>query len=545
MLTRSWQGFKNPFGEESCEHELEVLQDQYHQFYYDRGRFNREALHPGTYLIVGRRGAGKTSLAKSFEFQSTLRNARIIDVDEPEVYDDIFKQIILRQAISSELPTAYASFLNGDTGASMDVPMSRIVKLWDYLLWLLVFSAYRYDDPQIDAACRSACPSAADSTPLSAAQTIASSLRTLLTRADSGGAALAELIEGWLASAEVRGARQRVLEIARRTPAIIAIDTMERYAKSDALMMQMTAALIQSASNFNIAYAPRGLHVKIFIAEEIFPHIKESAISNTTKFIRQPIHLHWRPKDLIHLICWRFHRYLDFYREVAGALPTLPSEVDWSDFGDVLNKLWYPFFGREIYNKTSGVREHSFPYILRHTQMRPRQLVVLCNEIARRAKQEALFPCFKELPIADVLAQSLRDLSDEVLNSYARIYPKVAEIVDALRTSPMMFSGSYLDRIAPTTAFAWPSGEYSPANFRRLVAELGIVGRVRQLDAASGIVAADFEYALKDRLPLRSTDTCVIHPMFYTKLQTLVDRPLVVYPFPDHPDFEAIQGRWE
>ena len=405
MLTRSWQGFKNPFGEESCEHELEVLQDQYHQFYYNRGRFNREALHPSTYLIVGRRGAGKTSLAKSFEFQSQLRNARIVNVDEPEVYDDIFKQVILRQTVDFDLPPAYNALVNSDFSTSLDIPMVRVVKLWDSLLWLLVFSAYRYDEPAIAEAYHIACPVLTDgAAPLSAAQTIATSLRTLLARSEVADQTLAELVGAWMAGDCFRKARQRVLEIAQRTPAIVAVDTMERYAKNDALMMQMTAALIQSASNFNITCATHGLHVKVFVAEEVFPHIKESAISNTTKFIRQPIHLHWRPKDLIHLICWRFHRYLDFYREVAGALPTLPGEVDWGNFSDVLNKLWYPFFGREVYNKTNGVREHSFPYILRHTQMRPRQLVVLCNELARRAKEQGLFPGFKELPIADVLA---------------------------------------------------------------------------------------------------------------------------------------------
>ena len=56
-------GFKLPFGAESCEHELEALQDRYQEYYYEQSRFNTEALDSDTYLIVGRRGSGKTSFA--------------------------------------------------------------------------------------------------------------------------------------------------------------------------------------------------------------------------------------------------------------------------------------------------------------------------------------------------------------------------------------------------------------------------------------------------------------------------------------------------
>jgi polynucleotide 5'-kinase involved in rRNA processing len=62
-------GFRFPFGEESCEHEFKVLQDEYKRFYYNQSRFNTEALEEDVYLIVGRRGSGKTSLTKYFGFQ--------------------------------------------------------------------------------------------------------------------------------------------------------------------------------------------------------------------------------------------------------------------------------------------------------------------------------------------------------------------------------------------------------------------------------------------------------------------------------------------
>lgn len=61
---------------------------------------------------------------------------------------------------------------------------------------------------------------------------------------------------------------------------------------------------------------------------------------------------------------------------------------------------------------------------------------------------------------------------------------------------------------------------------------------VRSWDQRTKIIEADFEYALEERLPLSSRSKCVIHPMFYSRLRTAMDEPVIVYPFPDHPAYE-------
>lgn len=505
--------FKYPFGEESCEHELEVLQDQYEKYYYNQGRFNTEVIDHDTYLIVGRRGSGKTSLAKYLEFQKVIENAQCIDVDEPEIYDETFREIV-----------SYSSYPD-------DILTNRIVKFWNYLIWQLIFDLYRNHDAVFETAV-----GFANRKP-SPARLIADTLKLIFDRLtkDTGGIVLDQL-EDILSSAIFTKARTRALAIAQESPVIVAIDTIERYDKEDARLMNIVAALIQSANGFNVEFARQGIHVKVFVAAEIFPHIKESIITNTTKFIRFPVYLHWRPKDLVHLICWRFYRYLENTNRLPQGIQS-DKDVEWTKFSDVHEKMWIPFFGSEITNMRN-LQERSFPYLLRHTQMRPRQLVVLCNEIAKRSMKNGTYPFFRQENIADVIKGTERELANEVINSYARIYPRVGEIVDALHTSPMMFKGNYLDQIAKTTQYAWPNGNYSLANFRKLVAELGIVGRVRSFNEKSRIVGADFEYSLTERLPLRSSDDCVIHPMFYSKFHTKREDHIIVYPFPNHPDFD-------
>ncbi|MCB0526485.1 MAG: hypothetical protein KDC86_18350 [Saprospiraceae bacterium] len=56
------------------------------------------------------------------------------------------------------------------------------------------------------------------------------------------------------------------------------------------------------------------------------------------------------------------------------------------------------------------------------------------------------------------------------------------------------------------------------------------------------IIQADFEFALRDRMFINEKDTCVIHPMYYSKLNINRNKPVnkCVYPFPQHPDFNIL-----
>ena len=498
-------GFKLPFGAESCEHEMAALQDHYKEYYYEQSRFNAEALDADTYLIVGRRGSGKTSLTKYFNFQERYKNAHSIDVDEPVIYNSIIQKI-----------SDHAYLLP-------DMAVNDVFKIWEYLIWSIIFYQFSDRDTVINQACFA---TGQKGKPLQFIRNVLSGL--LMKYVDEKGRVLDDLSDQ-LASAIFTKAKEKVLEFTHAEPIFIAIDTFERYDRENMAMMAVTAALIQCASTFNIAYSHRGIHIKAFVSAEIFPHIRETIITNPAKFIRHPLYMSWRPKDLIRLISWRFQRYLQARSDTVPA-----RDVDWDNFDNLLKKLWYPYFGETI-NNLHGIEEKSFPYILRHTQMRPRQLVILCNEIARATDKEGKFPVFKNIRIQQIVQQVEHELAAEVLNSYNLIYPRVSEIVTALTGAPMLFSGNYLDQVAKKTSDIWTTG-YSLYNFRRLVAELGIVGKVRSKSETTGIVEADFEYAMQDRLTLSHNDECVIHPMFYSKLQ-IERNGWIVYPFPDHEDY--------
>lgn len=499
----------NPFGEADCESEIKLLKQEYRDYFFYQTPFNGLALDPKVFLIVGRRGSGKTALSNFFSFQKQLRHSVAIDVDEPAAFEQMLGKIT---TLSSQ---------------SREVAIPKIAKIWNFIIWLIIFRELQDRDVRIRAACIFGDRTGKVS------NFIRHVLKALIKRFVETDVDLLDELEDILSDDRIKAGKAAVLELARKQPVIIAFDTLENYAINDDTIMRATAALIQCGSEFNKDYANKGVHLKIFAMAEVFPYLKEEIVLNTLKFVRNEIYLHWRPKDLMRLISWRFYHYL----KAVGQLSEESLNIDWDNHTDVREKMWQPYFGNSLRNSI-GLPELTFPFVLRHTQMRPRQLIVLCNTIAERAFQERSFPLFRPESIVKAVQKGENALAEEVFNSYSSVYPKVGRIVEALSGLPMIFKGNELDKRAPLTASEWAAGEYSPLAFRQLVAELGIVGRVRQINEKAGYVEADFEYSSESRLPLLVTDWCVIHPMFYQKLNVTINRPLRVYPFPDHEEFK-------
>jgi hypothetical protein len=498
---------KNPFGEVSCEQETEQLGRDYERWYFEHTPFNAACVDPQVYLVVGRRGCGKTSLSRYFSFQDRIRDCRCIDVDEPTIYEDVFARLLAGRHLGT------------------DIGLALFERAWEWTIWTLLFQEYRSYSSEIDAG----CPFPQRRIP---SELIVDAVGQLATEFELlGDHRLLDAMRAKLRDPVHVAARRATLAIIRKRPVIVAIDSLEHYDVYDDSIMLMIAGLIQCASSFSTHHLRDGIHVKAFVTAEVFPHLQEKVLSNPLKFAQAPVYLNWRPKDLLRLVSWRFHHHL-----VSNEPDLVPHGLvlaDWDKFGSVLDHAWKPYFGDVVTNGL-GVEEETFPYILRHTQMRPRQLVVICNAIARRARDEGTFPRFTSEQIVGAVHQAELELATEVLNSYSRIHKNASEIIGALVRAPMRFRGSFLDKRARNSSGAWPGRSYSLEAFRRLVAELGVVGRVRTASEDRRVITADFEYFGRNRLDLQSNDDCVLHPMFFNRLHVSIDDPWTVIPFPDH-----------
>ncbi|XQQ06472.1 MAG: hypothetical protein EDM05_56485 [Leptolyngbya sp. IPPAS B-1204] len=125
----------SPFGEADCESEVKLLKQEYSEYFFYHTRFNSSALDPSVFLIVGRRGSGKTALAHFFSFQKHLRQAIAIDVDESDTFEQLLEKVT---ALSIQ---------------SREVAIPKITKIWDFIIWLIIFKKLQAYDVRIRAAC--------------------------------------------------------------------------------------------------------------------------------------------------------------------------------------------------------------------------------------------------------------------------------------------------------------------------------------------------------------------------------------------------------
>lgn len=505
----------HPFGEISFENEIALLGNKWEEYFFDHTPFVAGALSLDNYLIVGRRGSGKSSLMQHFLYQDTYPNSDYVNVGRAENYNTELFDIAKRLEYSQELAT------------------QKLVEIWDFIIWQMIFKKLQDRSGTIRRAIET------DDKDLTTSNFIKLLLSGVLNKVDlSTGDDIIQMIQEKQNSKRIEKAKERVLEIVSEAPLFIVIDSREQYAINNYYEMWITAALIQCASEFNIRYAVRGIHLKVCIADEIFPYIKEQFITNTLKYIRNPLYMYWRPKDLMRLICWRFFKFL----KLRDLIELREDQIDWDSHKDVYKKLWLPYFGKTLVN-ARGIPENTFPYILRHTHLRPRQLIFVCNKIASLAMAKGEFPKFSPATIMQGILSSEIDLADELINSYIGIQANTGDIISSLEGLPMEFMGNELHKSAKRTSGHWSHGEYSQSEFIRLVVELGIVGRKRgNTDHQTKIIRADFEFAVRDRLFINEKDACVIHPLFYSKLNINRTAPVsfCVYPFPDRPDFRIM-----
>jgi hypothetical protein len=494
---------KDPFGKASCEAEVLVLgEEKYSDLYFDETPFNRVAVEEDTYLIIGRRGSGKTALAQYFSFQTQIFQPICIEVRKPELYQQVLSELSKR------------------TSESRVIAIAHLKRVWEFVIWSLIANAIRHDAPEV---VRTRKFEARTET---VSQIVADLIGYLMEFfKDDDKRLTGANIERIVDAQDLHLAKQAALKIAKGRPIIVAIDTLEQYDIEDEALMNALAALIEYASDFNLEYATKQIHLKVFVSGEVFPHMKEAVLLNPSKAVRDPVYLLWRPRDLLRLIGWRFYRYL----EAADLWRNKAKEIDWEDDDDVLEKIWRPHFGQSLRN-AKNIEEDTWPYVLRHTQMRPRQLILICNSIAQLAIRDGTFPNFSSHQIIAGIKEAEIELASEILNSFSMVYPRVERIVSALTKLPKVFSGKELDKRSSQSAAEWPE-KYSPSRFKQLVAELGIIGRVTRGTSDTEFIDADFEYALKDRLSLTHRDTCVVHPMFYRKLNVDFNSEALVMPF--------------
>lgn len=494
------------FGGISWEEEEKVYKENYNDFYLEDFEFNEVANRLETYLIVGRRGAGKSSLAFSLLNDEKYKHKKFIF--EERVFLEVIKKI---------------KELEMDSIAEME-------DIWEGVIWSLIFTIL---ENKIEIKFSDKIRESSEKPLLKFFRNLSRDLVSKFFNVkDDTFQLFCNLFEQ-----DISELKDKITGYTFQNPIIIAFDSLDDLDISDSRVANVMAALIQFVSKFNLEYAHLGIHIKIFVSAEASTTLGEYHIQNYLKHFKDPLFLHWSYKKLLRLLCYKHYKYLEF----TGGLSSSQRNIDITDYDHLKKYVWDPLFGETVFN-LNGIKENSFMYVLRHSQSRPRQLIFLCNEIyknhlnyIKNKRGAAAGIQIKNEIIVETIRKMEDELVKEIDNSFKKIYPNSSKIRSSLNGIDKIFQAKELDKRAKESKPFWSSEKYSLENFRRVLIELGIVGQITDLASVNtNYVGARFEYSFEGKLNINPNENCVIHPMFYTSLNVNLNHDkTVIIPITD------------
>jgi hypothetical protein len=402
---------KNPLGPFRHERVLKRSEDEHTNILiYHAASFDGliEEQRP---IIIGRRGAGKTAivaalLAKSGrEENSTSRDSG--QNRGKDVYAFINSWDHLDELVDKVGRDARHS-LGPDNDWSSLLPETAS-RHWSRRLWMVIFQQL-YRDTLSDRPLREKLPE-------------------LVKYVQGRDISLKdeEITEEGLNRlfVEVRKSIIKYLEREGRKCYIV-IDSLEQYPVTAPRFQKLIAGLLKCVNDFNDDF-PR-VHVLCCIPEEIEPFVAPKSsnrlkdLSSTTSVSR----LRWRPIELLRIVAERYRAFLKIYAHEDTDFIRKIGKMDFSERAGLRN--FYNLTLPHTVRNSLGRDEPTLAYIIRHTQMLPREFLMIFDAaITASYKIKGSWRFIESEAIVFAVESQEPDLADQILSPYEPIYPSLIE----------------------------------------------------------------------------------------------------------------------
>ncbi|HYC82703.1 MAG TPA: hypothetical protein VEB65_12995 [Solirubrobacterales bacterium] len=270
--------------------------------------------------------------------------------------------------------------------------------------------------------------------------------------------------------------------------------------------------------------------------------------ANAEKDFRDRQTIRWTAAELIVIVGNRLRTFLDLYYPHAPAELGLPRQHDLGDrkAAEATLRALLP----EWVTGDLGVREDPVAYLLRHTQLLPRQLIFMLNNVMKSAAANSsrALPVASPRDVVDGVANSEVEIVSGILSSYAYAFPKIGVALSMIKNHIALIEpASRLHEVfnhASVKRAGLDFDEFIDACFA--VGALGIVSKGQTERYTQG----DFSYTyVREIRPREDRDDVCVHPLFVSQL---FDRHVIeemsraqyvpIYPYgshPDHVDFDV------
>lgn len=472
--------------------------------------FNEIESNPS--IIFGRKGSGKTSYLKSAYFQNDFE---VVDeLKSPGSFSEVIKTI-------------------NQTGGSFYFS-EEVAELWEKLFQVAVLpkivKSFNSPTKEIDLINdflgKHGYKGAAG-----AQKFLWNILLSVRANAANGSiASTATKVVTDITGADFDDIKDAAIKILQenKSKVILLVDSYEHYPTEIDKFEHATAGLLRCVGAFNKTHD--FLNIRVALPSELY-HYFSKISSAPLKDFNYTIVLHWHSQELLSIVAHRLRYYLDLY------YPDLNEEIEPASKESTLNllKKYLP----ETVKNGLGVNENTVAYILRHTQLLPRHLIMFLNSIFELSrKHDSNHPFVSEKSVLDGIRKAEGNLTVEIINAYKQIYPTLGDVCSScINEIPLSFTSGDLQKIYNRHGKK-SSGFDSFNTFKEMLIETGVIGLV--INETDKYFEGRFEYTMPHRLVTSSTDKLCIHPVFaevyrFKKTSSAVK---TVYPYGTDPDTE-------
>lgn len=461
-------------------------------------------------VVTGRRGSGKTALLNSYRYREYLRpgdTPKFIDIrSDFNAYDMIIEVATYKHFDDMQRIVA--------SDEARFRPIEAVVDDWNALITDYVFATLVGED-------------VGELHPTSQMELLRAYLR-------QDGASFREdvrrLVWGTSLWDKIRAispsilrrpptiSRHDALEAAvehlkiRGRRAVVLLDSMDEYDTDNAVFSRNLGGLMRFVSRFN---AEQGqIRIKVGLPLEILPEIQRASANPLKDFVAVD-HIEWEASELAQIAAYRYRLFLELYDpDSAAAIVWL----DLSKRGDVW-EFWSRFFNEELSNEY-GVEEEPLTYVLRHTQLLPRQFLMILEQIIIRShKLTGGYREFKSRAVAEAIEAMEPKIAIEIIRAFGHVYPQAETLCKPVFANfPTVFSYEQLEdrwRKKGRAVARVVAPELDTPQFCEMLVRMGIVGIAR--NETKRYFEGEFGYDSLDPTNIGDGHQLCLHPIFSKK----------------------------
>ena len=472
---------------------------------------HRRLDHHRPNCLMGRKGSGKTAFLLGKLIQD---NANVVQLQQA--------------ALFSGMENVVRAFYEKDSSINAEI----LADIWDALIvhvvGLRLMDTLQPSDPDHEKSTiwtyirgiEEAAAIQADDHPTTRANAVAgwftAEVQRQLEESDerqAGEQLLARLMMRDVSYQAFRHACRELVGV-RNQPVVILVDTLEDFGTNFTKLAEVTRGLLQLLARHD----PLEDRYELFVClpSEVSSLMREIS-ANPAKSLERSLTIAWTTRELVRLAAQRFSLYLSLHD--PRAYTRLGAEKDdriaFTDARRILESVlptWVP--------SGFGQSERPLMYIIRHTQLLPRQVIQFCNSIWRENASLGGKPTDVS---ADAVLRGIQEveeaLVEDVLGGYMARHPLAGDVCEKVlpRLRLVNHMGDVKRAIRESKAQQMLPGR-TVGDATQLLVDIGALGRHRQ--TTDQYHEATFSFTERRMAALQDSEQACVHPVFAEVFQT-------------------------